>query len=180
MFSDGDCLLWAVHFYKLVIDHFDPILDFLHTWDVWCCDDVLVSVSWCAEHSGYTRHSRHSCSRSRRRAWPEPPSHSCDVCPGSFHLWTGTRRLIRRNILYHYTAPTSYCNINQPDTCGLQGIGLQICSCSGLVFKSHWWLCFLACVRQRTSLICRPFPQEREHWEQQQGSRESVNNTSIN
>lgn len=56
---------------------------------------------------------------------------------------------------------------------------LQICSCSGLVLRSHSWLCFLSCVRHRTSLICKPFPQEREHWGGKQGGRESVNNTVI-
>lgn len=61
-----------------------------------------------------------------------------------------------------------HCHTHQPETCGLQGIVLQICSCSGLVIKSHSWLCFLSGVRHRTSLICRPLPQEREHWEQNQ------------
>lgn len=125
---------------------------------------VLVSASWCAEHSGYTRHNRHSCSTSRRRAWPEPPSHSCDVCPGSFHLWTEDRE-VGREIKLRNTL--KYCLISythRPETCGPQGIVLQVCSCTGLVFKSQSWLCFLSFVRQRASLICKPFPQEREHW----------------
>lgn len=52
-----------------------------------------VSASWRAVHSGCRRRSRRSCSTSRRRAGLEPPSRSCDVCRGSFHLrnraWRG-------------------------------------------------------------------------------------------
>lgn len=60
-----------------------------------------------------------------------------------------------------------YCLVSythRPETCGPQGIVLQVCSCAGLVLKSQSWLCFLSLVRQRASLICKPFPQEREHW----------------
>lgn len=51
------------------------------------CADWRVSAAWHAEHSGYTRRSRPSCSRCRRTSWPEPPPCSWDVCPGSFRLW---------------------------------------------------------------------------------------------
>lgn len=40
---------------------------------------------------------------------------------------------------------------------------LQNCSCSGLEAGLHSRLCLLSAVRHRTSLICKPFPQEREH-----------------
>lgn len=78
----GCPFLQTCHF-RGVISPFDLILDFLHTWAV--CD-WPVNASWCAGHSGYMRHSRRSYSRSRRTAWPAPPSCSYAVCPGSFHL----------------------------------------------------------------------------------------------
>lgn len=55
-------------------------------------------------------------------------------------------------------------NSHWPGTCGLQGTMLHICSCSGLVSRSHSWLWPLSGVRHRTSLIWSPLPQEREHW----------------
>lgn len=45
-----------------------------------------ISVSLRAGHSGYTKHSRRSCSSCTRTAGPAPPSRSYAVCPGSFHL----------------------------------------------------------------------------------------------
>lgn len=81
------CLLWAAHFYRLVISGvispFDLILHYLRTGAVchW-----PVSVSWHAEHSEHRRHSRLSCSRCRRRVWLAPPTHTVDVRLCSFHL----------------------------------------------------------------------------------------------
>ena len=64
----------------------DLIRDLLNNQAVRRHDYALVSSSWLAEHSVYTKRSKRSCSSSRRRAWPEPPSYSCEFCPGSFHL----------------------------------------------------------------------------------------------
>lgn len=63
----------------------------------------------------------------------------------------------------------------RPDGCGPQGPTLQVCSCSGLVPESQSELCLLSSIRHRTSLICRPLPQDWEHWEQK---REGVTDGS--
>lgn len=174
------CLLWAAHFYRLVISGvispFDLILHYLRTGAVchW-----PVSVSWHAEHSEHRRHSRLSCSRCRRRVWLAPPTHTVDVRLCSFHLWADrkTERLAGRA---KHTWSQFCWHTHRPETCGLQGIVLQICSWTGLVLESHSWLCFFSGVRHRTSLICKPFPQDFEHWEQKRRQANSINIISTN
>lgn len=133
-----------------------------------------LSASWHAGRSVCRRHSRQSCSRSRHTFWPAPPSGNYHACPDSFCLQTGRRRRwlvwmqekkrkktqLKRHNCMNYA--------HSPATCGPQGMVLHICSCSGLVLGSHAMLCFLSAVRHRTSLTCKPFPHEREHWEQTQ------------
>lgn len=153
-------------FYRLIlsgmISHFDLILGCLHLRVV--CDWHL-SASWHVGHSGYKRHSRRSCSRNRHTFWPAPPSYSSHVCLCSFYLRTEDKKVKVSGRNEQMADMNVVSDTNPPVTCGPQGIVLQNCSCGGLVLESHSWLCFLSGVRHLTSLICKPFPQEREHWE---------------
>lgn len=47
---------------------------------------------------------------------------------------------------------------------------LQVCSCAGLVSRSQAALYCFSAVRHRTSRVCTPSPQEREHYTEREGN----------
>lgn len=128
----------------------------------WRLCDCRVNVFWPAGHSGCRTRSRRSYSRSKRRVEPGPPLHSYVVCLYSSHLQR------ERGIIIWIIRQNAKTLSHTPSK-GLQGMVLQERSCTGLESRSQAALCCLSAVRHRTSRVCIPSPQDREHWTDTEG-----------